>query len=98
MPGKESHSQPVVHQASRSHARFDGRRQIAWTTPCGFGNHIDANISGASTTMSLKRNVTTRSHNAMKLNVGEQNLPMNFSLLSKQQAGAVLSVLKRKRR
>lgn len=31
----------------------------------------------------------------MKLNVGEQNLPMSFSLLSKQQSGAVLSVLKK---
>ncbi|ROO73034.1 mannosylglycerate hydrolase [Vibrio crassostreae] len=66
-------------------------------TLCGFsGNHIDANI------MAQARDNVTRiecynkiPYNAMKLNVGEQNLPMSFSLLSKQQAGAVLSVLKK---
>ncbi|CAH6979399.1 alpha-mannosidase [Vibrio chagasii] len=66
-------------------------------TLCGFsGNHIDANIMAQA-----RDNVTQVEcynkipYNAMKLNVGEQNLPMNFSLLSKQQAGAVLSVLKK---
>ncbi|MFA0465204.1 glycosyl hydrolase-related protein, partial [Vibrio sp. 10N.261.45.F1] len=58
--------------------------------------HIDANIMAQA-----RDNVTQIEcynkipYNAMKLNVGEQNLPMSFSLLSKQQAGAVLSVLKK---
>ena len=34
-------------------------------------------------------------YNAMKLNVGEQNLPLSYSLLSKSKTGAVLSVLKK---
>lgn len=66
-------------------------------TLCGFsGNHIDANVMAQA-----RDNVTQIEcynkipYNAMKLNVGEQNLPMNFSLLSKQQTGAVLSVLKK---
>ncbi|NVN80757.1 MULTISPECIES: mannosylglycerate hydrolase [unclassified Vibrio] len=66
-------------------------------TLCGFsGNHINANIMAQA-----RDNVTQIEcynkipYNAMKLNVGEQNLPMSFSLLSKQQAGAVLSVLKK---
>jgi len=66
-------------------------------TLCGFsGNHIDTNIMAQA-----RDNVTQIEcynkipYNAMKLNVGEQNLPMSFSLLSKQQAGAVLSVLKK---
>ncbi|MEZ9477453.1 mannosylglycerate hydrolase [Vibrio splendidus] len=66
-------------------------------TLCGFsGNHIDANVMAQA-----RDNVTQIEcynkipYNAMKLNVGEQNLPMSFSLLSKQQAGAVLSVLKK---
>ncbi|UPR32935.1 mannosylglycerate hydrolase [Vibrio crassostreae] len=66
-------------------------------TLCGFsGNHIDANIMAQA-----RDNVTQIEcynkipYNAMKLNVGEQNLPMSFSLLSKQQSGAVLSVLKK---
>ncbi|MEZ8245259.1 alpha-mannosidase [Vibrio splendidus] len=66
-------------------------------TLCGFsGNHIDANIMAQA-----RDNVTQIEcynkipYNAMKLNVGEQNLPMSLSLLSKQQAGAVLSVLKK---
>ncbi|MEZ9463008.1 mannosylglycerate hydrolase [Vibrio splendidus] len=60
------------------------------------GNHIDANIMAQA-----RDNVTQIEcynkipYNAMKLNVGEQNLPMSFSLLSKQQSGAVLSVLKK---
>ncbi|MBE1276713.1 mannosylglycerate hydrolase [Enterovibrio baiacu] len=60
------------------------------------GNHIDANI------MAEARDNVTRiqcynkiPYNAMKLNVGEQNLPLTFSLLSKDQKGAVLSVLKK---
>ncbi|MEZ9297613.1 mannosylglycerate hydrolase [Vibrio splendidus] len=66
-------------------------------TLCGFsGNHIDANVMAQA-----RDNVTQIEcynkipYNAMKLNVGEQNLPMSFSLLSKQQTGAVLSVLKK---
>ncbi|MEZ8286255.1 alpha-mannosidase [Vibrio splendidus] len=66
-------------------------------TLCGFsGNHIDANVMAQA-----RDNVTQIEcynkipYNAMKLNVGEQNLPMSFSLLSKQPAGAVLSVLKK---
>ncbi|MEZ9441466.1 mannosylglycerate hydrolase [Vibrio sp. 10N.222.54.F12] len=66
-------------------------------TLCGFsGNHIDANIMAQA-----RDNVTQIEcynkipYNAMKLNVGEQNLPLSFSLLSKQQSGAVLSVLKK---
>ncbi|CDT23036.1 mannosylglycerate hydrolase [Vibrio coralliirubri] len=66
-------------------------------TLCGFsGNHINANIMAQA-----RDNVTQIEcynkipYNAMKLNVGEQNLPMSFSLLSKQQSGAVLSVLKK---
>ncbi|MEZ9680429.1 mannosylglycerate hydrolase [Vibrio splendidus] len=66
-------------------------------TLCGFsGNHIDANVMAQA-----RDNVTQIEcynkipYNAMKLNVGEQNLPMSFCLLSKQQAGAVLSVLKK---
>ncbi|MEZ8446186.1 mannosylglycerate hydrolase [Vibrio splendidus] len=66
-------------------------------TLCGFsGNHIDANVMAQA-----RDNVTQIEcynkipYSAMKLNVGEQNLPMSFSLLSKQQAGAVLSVLKK---
>ncbi|MFA0549819.1 mannosylglycerate hydrolase [Vibrio lentus] len=66
-------------------------------TLCGFsGNHIDANIMAQA-----RDNVTQIEcynkipYNAMKLNVGEQNLAMSFSLLSKQQSGAVLSVLKK---
>ena len=34
-------------------------------------------------------------YNAMKLNVGEQNLPMTYSLLKEDMQGAVLSVLKK---
>ncbi|MEL0610355.1 mannosylglycerate hydrolase [Vibrio echinoideorum] len=66
-------------------------------TLCGFsGNHIDANVMAQA-----RDNVTQIEcynkipYNAMKLNVGEQNLPMSFSFLSKQQTGAVLSVLKK---
>ncbi|WP_061040149.1 mannosylglycerate hydrolase [Vibrio coralliirubri] len=66
-------------------------------TLCGFSdNHIDANIMAQA-----RDNVTQIEcynkipYNAMKLNVGEQNLPMSFSLLSKQKSGAVLSVLKK---
>ncbi|EKO5124003.1 mannosylglycerate hydrolase [Vibrio fluvialis] len=60
------------------------------------GNHIDANVMAAA-----RDNVTPIQcynkipYNAMKLNVGEQNLPLTHSLLSKDQRGAVLSVLKK---
>ena len=60
------------------------------------GNHIDANI------MAEARDYVTPiqcynkiPYNAMKLNVGEQNLPLSFSLLSKARKGSVLSVLKK---
>ncbi|MCG9561223.1 mannosylglycerate hydrolase [Vibrio chagasii] len=66
-------------------------------TLCGFsGNHIDANIMAQARDNVTKIECYNKiPYNAMKLNVGEQNLPMSFSLLSKQQAGAVLSVLKK---
>ncbi|MFA0469068.1 mannosylglycerate hydrolase [Vibrio sp. 10N.222.51.E8] len=66
-------------------------------TLCGFsGNHIDANIMAqARDNVTLIECYNKIPYNAMKLNVGEQNLPMSFSLLSKQQSGAVLSVLKK---
>lgn len=60
------------------------------------GNHIDANVMAAA-----RDNVTPIQcynkipYNAMKLNVGEQNLPLTHSLLSKDKRGAVLSVLKK---
>lgn len=60
------------------------------------GNHIDANVMAAA-----RDNVTPIQcynkipYNAMKLNVGEQNLPLTHSLLRKDQRGAVLSVLKK---
>lgn len=60
------------------------------------GNHIDANIMAHA-----RDNVTPIEcynkipYNAMKLNVGAQNLPLTYSLLSKSQHGAVLSVLKK---
>lgn len=60
------------------------------------GNHIDANVMAES-----RDNVTPIQcynkipYNAMKLNVGEQNLPLTFSLLEKEKKGAVLSVLKK---
>ncbi|WEM44501.1 mannosylglycerate hydrolase (plasmid) [Photobacterium sp. DA100] len=66
-------------------------------TLSGFaGNHIEANV------MAMARdNVTSIQcynkipYNAMKLNVGEQNQPLTFSLLDKGTQGAVLSVLKK---
>ncbi|MEH0664465.1 mannosylglycerate hydrolase [Vibrio scophthalmi] len=60
------------------------------------GNHIDANIMAHA-----RDNVTPIEcynkipYNAMKLNVGEQDKPLTYSLLSKSQQGAVLSVLKK---
>ncbi len=60
------------------------------------GNHIDANIMAKA-----RDNVTPIEcynkipYNAMKLNVNEQNKPLTYSLLSKSQSGAVLSVLKK---
>jgi mannosylglycerate hydrolase len=60
------------------------------------GNHIDANIMAEA-----RDNVTPIQcynkipYNAMKLNVGEQDKPLTYSLLKKQQKGAVLSVLKK---
>ncbi|MCG7584999.1 mannosylglycerate hydrolase [Photobacterium sp. OFAV2-7] len=60
------------------------------------GNHISANV------MQHARDYVTPIHcynkipyNAMKLNVGEQDLPLTFSLLEKDIKGAVLSVLKK---
>jgi mannosylglycerate hydrolase len=60
------------------------------------GNHIDANIMAEA-----RDNVTPIEcynkipYNAMKLNVGEQDKPLTYSLLNKEQKGAVLSVLKK---
>lgn len=60
------------------------------------GGHISANIMAEA-----RDNVTPIQcynkipYNAMKLNVGEQNLPLNYSLLSKEKRGVVLSVLKK---
>ncbi|EGU31065.1 alpha-mannosidase [Vibrio ichthyoenteri ATCC 700023] len=60
------------------------------------GDHISANIMAES-----RDNVTPIQcynkipYNAMKLNVGEQNKPLTYSLLEKEQRGAVLSVLKK---
>ncbi len=60
------------------------------------GDHISANIMAEA-----RDNVTPIQcynkipYNAMKLNVGEQNLPLTYSLLSKEKRGVVLSVLKK---
>ncbi len=60
------------------------------------GNHIEANV------MAQAREYVTQvecynkiPYNAMKLNVGEQNLPLTYSLLNKPIDGAVLSVVKK---
>ncbi|KXF83586.1 mannosylglycerate hydrolase [Enterovibrio coralii] len=60
------------------------------------GNHIEANVMAHA-----RDNVTPIQcynkipYNAMKLNVGEQNLPLTYSLLNKSLDGVVLSVLKK---
>ncbi|KLV03714.1 alpha-mannosidase [Photobacterium aquae] len=60
------------------------------------GSHIEANVMAAA-----RDNVTPIAcynkipYNAMKLNVGEKNLPLTFSLLEKNMEGSVLSVLKK---
>lgn len=60
------------------------------------GDHIKANIMTEA-----RDNVTPIQcynkipFNAMKLNVGEQNLPLTYSLLSTKKSGVVLSVLKK---
>lgn len=60
------------------------------------GDHLSANVMAAA-----RENVTPIQcynkipYNAMKLNVGEQNLPLSYSLLNKSIDGAVLSVLKK---
>ncbi|MGB5446043.1 MAG: glycoside hydrolase family 38 C-terminal domain-containing protein, partial [Psychromonas sp.] len=64
---------------------------------CGFaGDTVSANV------MQQARDYVTPiqfynkiPYNAMKLNVGEQNIPLTYSLLSKPVAGAVISVLKK---
>lgn len=60
------------------------------------GGHISANV------MTNAREYVTPvvcynkiPYNAMKLNVGEQNLPLTYSLLNKSVDGAVISVLKK---
>lgn len=60
------------------------------------GDHISANV------MAKAREYVTPivcynkiPYNAMKLNVGEQTLPLTYSLLSKNEEGAVISVLKK---
>ncbi|WCE32208.1 mannosylglycerate hydrolase [Vibrio sp. SCSIO 43137] len=60
------------------------------------GNHIEANIMAEA-----RDNVTPIQcynkipYNAMKLNVAEQDKPLSYSLLQKEQKGTVLSVLKK---
>jgi mannosylglycerate hydrolase len=60
------------------------------------GDHIKANVMAEA-----RDNVTPIQcynkipFNAMKLNVGEQNLPLTYSLLSTEKSGVVLSVLKK---
>lgn len=60
------------------------------------GNHVEANIMAEA-----RDNVTPIEcynkipYNAMKLNVGDQDKPLTYSLLNKSQSGAVLSVLKK---
>lgn len=60
------------------------------------GDHIKANVMAEA-----RDNVTPIQcynkipYNAMKLNVGEQNLPLTYSLLSTEKNGLVLSVLKK---
>lgn len=60
------------------------------------GDHLSANIMAHA-----RDNVTPIEcynkipYNAMKLNVGEQNIPLEYSLFNKSQAGAVLSVVKK---
>ena len=60
------------------------------------GDHISASV------MQNARDYVTQvqcynkiPYNAMKLNVGEQNLPLTYSLLGKEMKGAMLSVLKK---
>tara|TARA_R110001583_G_scaffold16561_22_gene68002 strand:- start:13971 stop:16583 length:2613 start_codon:yes stop_codon:yes gene_type:complete len=60
------------------------------------GDHISANVMAEA-----RDNVTPIQcynkipFNAMKLNVGEQNLPLTYSLLNTDKSGVVLSVLKK---
>ncbi len=60
------------------------------------GDHIKANVMAEA-----RDNVTPIQcynkipYNAMKLNVGEQNLPLTYSLLNAEKSGLVLSVLKK---
>ncbi|MGR5093895.1 mannosylglycerate hydrolase [Vibrio maritimus] len=60
------------------------------------GNHIDANLMAEA-----RDNVTPIQcynkipYNAMKLNVGEQDKPLTYSLLNKGKKGTVLSALKK---
>ncbi|RBW47128.1 mannosylglycerate hydrolase [Psychromonas sp. B3M02] len=60
------------------------------------GNHIDADVMSAA-----RDNVTPIQaynkipFNAMKLNIGEQNIPLTYSLCSAPKNGVVLSVLKK---
>ncbi len=60
------------------------------------GDHISANVMTEA-----RDNVTPIEcynkipYNAMKLNVGEQNKPLSYSLLSKSKQGAVISALKK---
>lgn len=60
------------------------------------GNHLEANVMA-----NARDNVTPIQcynkipYNAMKLNVGEQNLPLSYSLFNKSRRGAVISALKK---
>jgi mannosylglycerate hydrolase len=64
---------------------------------CGFaGNHVDAHVMAQSRDNVTKIECYNKiPYNAMKLNVGEQTLPLTYSLLSKPIQGSVLSVLKK---
>ncbi|MFT6928331.1 MAG: mannosylglycerate hydrolase [Psychromonas sp.] len=60
------------------------------------GNHIDANVMAeARANVTPIQTYNKIPYNAMKLNVGEQNLPLTYSLLSTEKEGLVLSVLKK---
>lgn len=60
------------------------------------GNHIDAGVmSVARDNVTPIQTYNKIPFNAMKLNVGEQNIPLTYSLCSSPKNGVVLSVLKK---
>ncbi|MFT4836331.1 MAG: mannosylglycerate hydrolase [Psychromonas sp.] len=66
-------------------------------TQFGFvGNYIDANvIAEARANLTPIQSYNKIPYNGMKLNMGEQNLPLTYSLLSIDKEGLVLSVLQK---